>query len=114
MLLTESIYEYAPAFMLFLMLTVFSILAVIQLKKRDRLKKRVCSYAKDETPKIERILHYYSYECFLVEYYMKSQATANTAALHRDFARALRRALVYAGVPKDVISEYGNRKDERL
>ena len=113
MLLQKSVYEYAPTIMLLLIICVFSSLAVIRIIKRERLKKCVVEHVYLDDEKVEKILHYYSYECYLVEYYMCMRDTT-TAALHRDFARSLRRALTYAGVQKEVIAEYGNRKDERL
>lgn len=114
MLLQKSVYEYAPVFMLVLVILVFSTLVIMRIIKRARLKKQALSVINFEGLKIDKILHYYSYECYLVEYYMKRQETASTATLHRDFSRALRRALEYAGVSKDVIAEYGNRKEKRL
>ena len=106
--------EYMPAFMLFSIIAIFSSLAIIEVIKRDRTRKKVFKESKNKVGVyVDRILMYYSYECYLVEYYMKRREVS-TAALHRDFARAIRRALVYAGIPKEVIAEYEKRKVVRL
>lgn len=106
--------EYMPAFMLFSIIGIFSSLAIIEVIKSVRKRKKTgkASKNKDEVY-VDKILHYYSYECYLVDYYMNMREVS-TAALHRDFARALRRALTYAGIPKEVIADYENRKDVRL
>ena len=114
MYLGNSTAEYIPAVALCLLFIIFSSLAIIELIKRYRLRKKLFNESKDKVGEyVDRILAYYSYECYLVEYYMRFRETS-TAALHRDFARAIRRALVYAGVPKEVIAEYEKRKVIRL
>lgn len=106
--------EYMPAFMLFSIIVIFSSIAMIEVKKRDRIRKKVLNESKNKVGVyVDKILLYYSYECYLIEYYMKRREVS-TAALHRDFARAIRRALVYAGVPKEVIADCEKRKVERL
>lgn len=106
--------EYMPAFMLFSIIAIFSSLAIIEVIKSDRMRKKAFKESKKKVGVyVDRILMYYSYECYLIDYYTRIRETS-TAALHRDFARAIRRALVYAGIPKEVITEYEKRKESRL
>ena len=114
MYLGNSTVEYMPAVALCSIFIIFSSLAIIEVIKRYRIRKKMFKESKDKVGEyIDRILTYYSYECYLVDYYMRFRETS-TAALHRDFVRAIRRALVYAGVPKEVIAEYEKRKVVRL
>lgn len=114
MYLGNSTAEYMPAVALSLIFIIFSALAIIEAIKRNRLRKKLFNESKDKVGEyIDKILAYYSYECYLIDYYMRFRETT-TAALHRDYARSIRRALVYAGVPKEVIAEYEKRKVVRL
>lgn len=114
MYLGNSSAEYVPAVALVSIFIIFSSLAIFEAIKRYRLRKKMFNESKDKVGEyIDRILVYYSYECYLIDYYMRFRETT-TAALHRDFARAIRRALIYAGVPNDVIAEYEKRKVVRL
>lgn len=114
MYLSNSSAEYMPAIALLSIFIIFSSLAIIEVIKRDRLRKKLFNESKVKVGEYEnKILAYYSYECYLIDYYMRFRETS-TAALHRDYARAIRRALVYAGVPKEVIAEYEKRKVVRL
>lgn len=112
MYLSNSSAEYMPAIALLSIFIIFSSLAIIEVIKRDRLRKKLFNESK-VGEYVDKILAYYSYECYLIDYYMRFRETP-TAALHRDYARAIRRALVYAGVPKEVIAEYEKRKVVRL
>lgn len=113
MLLQKSVYEYAPTIMLLLIFMVYTTLAIMYIIKRDRLKKRAIEREYIEGEKLSKILHYYSYECFLFDYYMSKKETS-IACLHRNYACSLRRALTYAGVSNDVITEYEKMEVERL
>lgn len=114
MYLGNSSADYVPAFALTSIFIIFLTLVIMRKIKRMRVKKQVLDVVNIKGLRIDKMLHYFSYECFLVDYYTKCRAADSLVSLHRNYVTALYRALLYAGVSKDDIEEYENRKEERL